>query len=204
MAISNATKYLGATLDSDLNFDDQITQLCTSTARALGVISRVKRLLPTAVRKVLIDALVISRLDYCDLLLLCSKKGSLQRLQQLQNRAAKIALGVKNRFSSEDALKLLDWLPLEQRRTYHLGIEVFKSVRQLGPTYMSDLIAANQKFHGYDTRSSHVLPRLTGPGQKSFSYLGTKLWSVIPATVKIASSLESFKSGLFRHLQIPV
>jgi len=194
---SESTKYLGVTLDSCLGFDSHIEKTCSSAGRALGMISRVKRQMPTACRKALVDSLVLPHLDYCDVVWSTGSTAALNRLQSIQNRSAKIILGVKNRVSSEWALGQLKWDQLDRRREIHLAEEIYKAEKKLSPLYMTEMLTSSHKTHGYATRGNFTRVRMeTSVGLKSFSYRAGRFASELSALLEKSSSIASFRTGL--------
>lgn len=206
LKMAASTKYLGVTLDSTLSYDLHVDQTCAKVARSLGCVGRVKRLMPERVRRTLVEAIVLPHLDYCDSVWLSCSAGCRRRLQQLQNRAAKIVLGVKNKFSSEAALQRLGWKPLEERRQLHLGLEVFKAQRKISPTYLSELFIQKDQIHRHNTRSQLHRQRVN-PGKNgsaAFSIVGPKLWESLPAGLKETGFIGTFKSLLLNCLPLTI
>ena len=73
------------------------------------------------------NSLVLSIFDYADLVWGDKDIVSLMKeLQILQNKAAKLILDISLHFSSTDALRVLRWLNLEERRKCHRCIYAYK------------------------------------------------------------------------------
>ena len=96
---SSITKYLGAHLDSALNFKQHIKTKCKATIFNLQHIHATRKYLTRSTSTKLMVPLVISHLDYTNALLGGLPKCSIDKLQRIQNIAAKIVLG-KGRFDS--------------------------------------------------------------------------------------------------------
>ncbi|XP_073504932.1 3 beta-hydroxysteroid dehydrogenase type 7 isoform X2 [Phyllobates terribilis] len=79
---------LGVTLDSELSFTPHIQALSTSCRLQLKNISRIRTFLSHESAKTLVHALIISRLDYCNLLLCGLPSNTLAPLQSIINSAA--------------------------------------------------------------------------------------------------------------------
>ena len=65
------------------------TKKCAAILGQLRKLYRIRKYLTVTARKSLIQALAISRLDYCCSLLLGTKKANIDHLQRLQNLAAR-------------------------------------------------------------------------------------------------------------------
>ena len=76
---------------------------------------RIKQLVPKSTLVKIYNAIVLSHFDYCSLVWDNCCDYLKNRLQKLQNRAARIITGKTYEVSSEDVLKELDWQPLNQR-----------------------------------------------------------------------------------------
>ena len=84
-------KYLGVTINQCLTWHDHIDQLQSKVAKRLGVLKRIKHLLPVYARKIYVTTMVIPILEYASIV--CGGKNSkvlMDSIQVLQNRAAKI------------------------------------------------------------------------------------------------------------------
>ena len=91
--------------------------------------------------KTLICAFVLSRLDYCNALLSGSPKYLLDRLQKVQNNAARLIYRFPKFHHVTPLLHTLHWLPIEKKRIdLKLASLCFKSLNGSAPTYPSDLL----------------------------------------------------------------
>jgi len=68
----------------------------------------------------LVHAFVTSRPDYCNNLYAYSSVSTRQRLQRVQNCAARLVADAPRRALSRPLLHQLHWLPVEARITYKL------------------------------------------------------------------------------------
>ena len=102
-------------------------------------------------------------------------------------------------------LHTLHWLPVEQRIEYKLLLLAFKSVKNDGRSYLSDLlkfyIPSRQLRSSSDTRLLRIPSfRLKSFGQRKFSYQTSVLWNSLPISLRHSSSTLAFKSALKTHL----
>ena len=81
----------------------------------------------------LVDALVISRIDYCNALYMWLPLTLMQKLQMLQNTVARLLTGVKRFPHTPPILATLHWLPV----CFHIDFKVltitYKALNGLGP-----------------------------------------------------------------------
>ncbi len=65
-------------------------------------------------------------------------------LQLVQNSAARLLTGTKNREHITSALLKLHWLPVQYRIYYKMLLYVFEALHGSAPEYISDLISLHQ------------------------------------------------------------
>ena len=90
--ITNVSKVrnLGAILDSEMSMEKFVVFKCQSAMYYLRLIAKIRNLLDVDTTKTLICALVTSRIDYCNSLLIGINTALLHRLQIIQNSAARL------------------------------------------------------------------------------------------------------------------
>ena len=113
-------KYLGVVLNQSLTWADHIEALSNKIAQRIGLIKRIKHLLPVHARITLANCLVVPLFDYADSV--WGDKDNLVLMNQLQimhNKLAKVILDWQSRSSATEALRTLNWHPLVVRRQFH-------------------------------------------------------------------------------------
>ena len=142
IAQSSKVRDLGVIFDQFLNFMIiLVVYICRSTHFILRNIGRIRHLLSYDACAQLIHALIWIRLDYCNSLLYNLPKGSIERLQKIQNQAARILTKTSRRDHITKVLVSLHWLRIEQRIIYKILISTFKAfVDHTAPMYLSELV----------------------------------------------------------------
>ena len=134
MQWSNVTRYLGAYLDSTLNFKEHIKVNCKAAMVNLLKFRAARKYLTRETCARLTISLVISHLDYANANLAGLPKVSLHKLQRVQNMAAKIVLNKGKFDSSTRCLEELHWLPIEQRINFKMATLVHKCINEQAPS----------------------------------------------------------------------
>ena len=97
-----------------------VSNLVRSANFELRRISSIRHLLSTDATKTLVSAIVLSHLDYCNSLLFGCPQYLLNKLQKVQNNAARLVLRV-SKMDHSSHLTALHWLPIDSRIQYKLS-----------------------------------------------------------------------------------
>ncbi len=102
---SKTARNLGVVIDDKLNFTDHITKTVRSCRFALYNIKKIRPFLSEHATQLLVQALVLSRLDYCNALLAGLPASSIKPLQLIQNANSLVRL----LFSPDLTIAMLSW-----------------------------------------------------------------------------------------------
>ena len=108
--LSDSVKNLGVTFDCLLTMKTHVSNLVRSANFELRRISSIRHLLSTDSTKNLVSAFVLSCLDYCNSLLSGCPQYLLNKLQEVQNNAARLVLRVSTTDHIFRYLASLNWL----------------------------------------------------------------------------------------------
>ena len=163
----------------------------------IGLIRRIRNLLPLQTRFTLYNTLILPLFDYGDVEWGKTNNDTLMsELQILQNKAAKVVLELPPRSSSTEALKRLDLKPLSTRRFFHRCTSIHKC--PIGSTDFDFNFKRNHAVHSHNTRRSNdlrlPLPR-TNRGKQTFTFKAAKDWNSLPIDLKEADVLSVFKQN---------
>ena len=151
-----------------------------------------KRYLPKESLIMLYRSLVEPYFRYC-----CPVWGScgataLDKLQKLQNRAARIVTNSPYDASALPLIGSLGWLTIRELIDFD-----YKSLNALAPDYLRNIFQKVSEATNRQLRNSKTdlrLPLLTtSTGQKSFAYRGARVWSDLDNVVKASASFSSFR-----------
>ena len=97
-------------------------------------------------------------------------------------------------------LEQRNWASIHVKNLQLLITEIYKTRSGLSHPFMKDIFA--EQNTGYDLRhgndSQHPKVLTTTCGIETTSFLGNRLWSTLPNTIKQASTLPIFKSHIKR------
>ena len=197
-----SVKHLGFTLDCHLTMNAHVSNIARTCYFELRRLAYIRRFLTSTAT--LVYAFVLSRIDYCNALLLGSTHDVTSHLQRIQNYAARVILRLPMSSSITIHLKSLHWLPVKVRSTYKIACLCYHCHSSTAPSYVTDML---HKKPLHTRSSSYAMPLLNRPahskatlGDRSFSFASSSVWNSIPNDVRCAPSLSSFKSRLKTYL----
>jgi hypothetical protein len=197
---------LGVIFDETLSLEQHIKQVCKSSFFHLRNISRIRKYLTPESTEVLIHAFVSSKLDYCNSLLYGLPKFLLQKLQSVQNSAARIISRSRKYDHITPVLTQLHWLPVHYRIVFKILLLVYKSLNGICPVYLSSLLSYRKSTRSLRSVSNELLlvPKssLKTYGDRSFCVCAPLLWNSLPYSLRKSTSVSSFKKQLKTHLFI--
>ena len=194
-------KNLGVTFDHHLKMSTHVNQICKKGHFQLRKIRQIRSYLDKAATEKLVHAFVTSNLDYCNSLLYGTSCDVIDKLQKLQNAAAKVICGARKYDHVTPLLKDLHWLPVKFRINFKIALLTYKCLKGDAPKYLSDLLKANnpQRVLRSSERSDLRIPLCkTKIGSRSFTAAAPKVWNAIPENIR-RLDIESFKKHLKTH-----
>jgi len=178
----------------------QTVSRCFAVLRQLRT---VRRQVPTSVFQSLIDALVLSRLDYCNSVLFGLPANLIQRLQSVQNAAARLIFRIRRTETHYPSAHQLS--PAARLRTYFLQSGSYDL--SIHPQHLSVLPIV--VFHPccrqniqttaavfYLTSSGRSARCLSAVGKRAFPVSGATVWNDLSLHVASALSLVVFRQRL--------
>ena len=191
---------LGVILDSDLNFNSHINKVTKTAFFHLRNIAKVRPFINQNDAEKLIHAFISSRLDYCNSLFAGLPKKTTERLQLIQNSAARLLTKTKRREHISPVLATLHWLPVTFRIDFKVLLLTYKALNGQGPSYIANSLTnytPARTLRSSDTgllqvtRSSHKKI-----GDAAFVNYAPKLWNTLPINIREAKTLDTFKKQL--------
>ena len=134
-------------------------------------------------------------------------KVYLQKLQSVQNVAARMVSGVSRSEHITSVLEDLHWLPVSQRVVFKTALMAWKCVHGVASAYLSDLcvldtaISGRQHLRSAATGTLLVPRARTATGQRSFAVNGPATWNRLLPSLRSPDLSEScFKRALKTNL----
>ena len=172
---------------------NKVIKDCFSTLRTLRSISW---LLPYQVKKQLATTLILSKLDYGNVVTSNLPRHLLKSLQKVQNAAAGFVL--RRHATTKDVIKL-SWLPIHQRLEYSLAVLAYKSINGMCPENMN----VRTKIDRRNLRSNqeNVGPMIEcNEKAKTFQHDAALVFNSLPKKIREVNKISMFKTNLKNFL----
>ena len=188
---------------------DHVSSICRSASFALYNIGKLRMYLDKASAEILVHAFVTSRLDSCNSLLHGLPQKEIDRLQRVQNSAARLVTGVRGRVHMQPVLRQLHWLPIAKRIMFKILLLTFKAINGLAPGYIAEMLSIyspSRRLRSSTSDGTLLKPpsvraiKTATYGDRAFSAAAPKLWNGLPSNIRAIKSLQRFKTTLKTHL----
>ena len=147
------------------------------------------------------NSLVQPHFDYYSLVWGNCGKTLSNKLQKLQNRAARVITSSNFDVDVDSLFHKLSWKDLKSQRQIQNALMVFKSLNGLVPEYpTSKFIKRNESNYSLRDSVNKLVPfPRTNDMKNSFSYSGETLWNSLPCNIRESGSLNQFKRLLYHN-----
>ena len=195
----DSAKNLGVYLDSILSLDVQVQKVVASCFSTIRLLSRIKCFLTSEHLQWLVCALILGRIDYCNVLYFGLKADTIRKLQSVQNSAARLACKVNgfDKVRSDDLFHKLHWLKVKDRISFKVLTIVHKCVYGKAPVDLKKLISLSPSHR---TKKLVVRDFNGVMGKRAFSVCGPRLWNALPKDLRVMDDLDDFKKKLKTYL----
>ena len=195
-------KLLGISFNGKLSVDEYIHNILRTASRMIGVLYRLRCVLPLSSPLQLYKALICPHLEYCSNLIDSASKKSIELIEKLQARAMRI-------LGCSDHLKE-NILPVTHRRSVGALSLLYRYFHGRSSKELLRLVPTLQHLHS-STRHctaahgfSLAIPRSrTNHHQKSYFPRTVRSWNSLPSSVfPIDYNLAQFKRNVNKHLKL--
>ena len=142
---SSKVRDLGVTFDNCLSLDAHISNICRSTHFHLRNIGRIRTLLTFHATAQLIHAVITTRLDFCNSIFYNLPNNKIERLQRIQNQAARMLTRSPRRNHITPVLRELHLLRISDRIIFKILILTHKAFHGIAPAYLCELITKHEQ-----------------------------------------------------------
>ena len=198
--LTDSVKNLGVYFDNDLSMNAHLINLQRAVYLEIRRLKHMSKFLNETSLKTLAASFILSKFDYCNSLFKKFNSTQIDKLQKLQNFAAKVICGKSLYDHVTPCLLQLHWLPIKFRVNFKIALLVFKCLNGLAPPYLCDLIEQYQPSRTLRSTSQLLLKipktKFKTLGDKSFSHSAPSVWNELPFEIRQIKSISIFKTNL--------
>ena len=129
-------KSFGVTIDNKLDWSSHIDKLTKKVASGIGAIKRIRHLVPQATLLLIYQALIQPHFDYFNIVWGNCGITLQNKVQKLQNRAARVLTNSNYDADAGHLFELLRWKNPASQPQIQNAIMIYKSLHGLAPNYL--------------------------------------------------------------------
>lgn len=198
------TKLLGVIIDSRLQWSKHIEHIVSVMGRELSVIRRCANYIPQHLLPVVIKTVVLSHLQYCPMVWSSAPKKDVDKLQFVQNKAARLSLNCSRYANIQNMHQTLGWALVKHKIHFALICFFKKILVSKLPMVLYDKLQFSCSIHNFGTRhagnGNFTLPIChLKTGQKAVMFRGMRSWNSLPVDIANITNISVFKKTLWTY-----
>ena len=179
----------------NFSWEKHIDQLICTYYKKLFVLKKIKWFAPQKTRKHLAEALIISKIDYANIIYFNASQNSPIRLQKLLKATCSF---VNGRYSNSLDVILLGWLPISERIDFCI-IKLAHKALYVTP-FPSYLKLSFKKLSRYLRNKDEFLINNYDKNSNTFIGKARTLFNNLPYQIRSISSFKSFSREVKKYL----
>ena len=204
---SPSVKDLGLHIDTTLNWQSQVASVSQRVTGILRSLYRLKNLLPSNTKAMLMQTLVFPIIDYGDVCYFDLNADLLNKLDRLLNNCIRFVFNLRKYDHVSTFRSTLKWFPIRQRRVMRALTTLFSLLTSsTSPIYLTSHFPYVCSNHDLNLRSSSNR-LLQCPSHRSdlihssFFVQCILQWNTLPLGIRMANSRYSFKIKVREYLR---
>ena len=185
-------KYLGITIDCNLNYNLHVNKIVATVSNKLKQFQRMRSFLNVRAALLVYKSMMLPILEYGDVLLTATTVKNRKRLQVLQNKGLRCALGLGYETSTEELHTEANLLMLKHRRELHV-INFMYGTAIRDHNSKSALITSRIVTRSQKKRLLKVKRPKTERFKRSLAYSGPTKWNALPLGLHLAEDKWQYK-----------
>jgi len=138
LANVNSQNVLGVYIDCHLSWRTHIDFVCKNLNNKIILLKHIYYYLTDEMKQMFNNAYLVPIFDYCITISEKPNKISINKVNNLQKRAARLIFNKPVRTPTPGLFKQLKWLSFSERCKYHTSFLVYKTLNNMAPSYMTD------------------------------------------------------------------
>ena len=191
---------LGIYIDADLVMRSHVQRTVSPCFSVLRRLRQIRRWVPRATFQSLVVALVPTRLEYGNGVLVGLPAYLMRRLQSVLNAAARLIFDLRHSDRITDAMASLPWLRASERVQCKIAVLAYKALHGNAPGYVGPVVRgadfpARRNLRLASTNRLVVSAfKLSTVGSWTFSAAASQIWNTLPEELTSAESPRNVNS----------
>ena len=140
IANTSQIKLLGVEIDDKFNFTSHISNICIKASQKVGVLLRLRNLIPCKAKLIIYKSSILPHLTYCHLVWRNCRSSDSRKIERIQERALRAVFNSHS--ESYENLRVRAELPsLLNRRLKDIAILMYKVKYGLAPNYLTNYLS---------------------------------------------------------------
>lgn len=148
-------KNLGVIFNECMSWNPHVQSVCRRLARTVGVLSRLRNVLPQNVKILIYNSLFLSTLSYCFLIWGTTTKTNINKIHILQKKAVRALVNVPYDAHTGPIFHNLKLLPVQNLYDSLLLTRYNNSIKK-NDSFLRDVAALTVRVSTYDTRCTDI------------------------------------------------
>ena len=195
----DSAKNLGVLLDNVLSFENQVNKVSKASYAMIKKLHQVKGYLSEDHLKQIVCSYILQNLDYCNSLYYGMNCHLLNKLQRVQNSAARLILKERSTCNLDEKMFELHWLKVKHRILYKILVIVHNSLHQRAPDEIMCMFQYSESIHRIKLQEKMNYNKY---GERALSHSGPELWNLLPMTIREEHDTDKFKKALKSFLMV--
>ena len=180
--------------DCNLTFENHIRNICKKASQKLNALARIAPYMNIQKRRTIMKSFVTSQFSYCPLIWMFHSRRLNNKINSIHERALRITYQ-DNTSTFQELLNKDNSVSIHHRNLQVLATEMFKVHRGLFPEILRETFVS--KTSSYNLRRNDTFGKRkvhsVYHGTESLSFLGPKIWDLVPVGLKQSETLYPFK-----------
>ncbi len=183
-----SVRSLGVILDQQLNMESHVNQVTKSAFSYLRVISKARRFISSQQAAMLVQSLVLSRIEFCTFLWYGLPLKTVNRLQRILRFSIRLVDGLERRADTTPALQRRQWLSVPDRAKVRMAVLTYLAINYNIPRHLANLLSpASSGGHGLRSENTGLLTTRrtrTKTGDRAYRVAAPAVWNSLPVSLR--------------------
>ena len=178
----------GINLDIELKFEDQFGQ------DQLYALARIAPFMDLKQRRNIMKVFFGSQFGYCPLIWMFHSRGLNNKINRVHESALRITYKDKSS-TFQELLEKGNSVSIHHKNIQKLAIEIYKVLHGFSQSILNDIFLPVSRTYNFSRNDTLQRRRVNSVrhGTESISFLGPKIWNLVPSDIKLSQPLSIFK-----------